>query len=162
MAYNTDGVVGLSLGTSAVDDGISLNKEVTGTDGSKWLRIIAGSAIAQYDTVHIASSGTANPITAALAKTAGRIGFAQVAHASGATGWVQICGSGFRLNVGASCLSGVPLYTTDTAGTLDDATVSASQYLVMGVQIVATNSGSASNVAGVAASYPIVRIPLNV
>jgi hypothetical protein len=66
-------------------------------------------------------------------------------------------GRNIQMAVLADCDSGVPLFTTDTAGYLDDATNTVSQYQVMGSLIIATNSGSASNVAGIAQSFPIIR-----
>lgn len=161
MVFSTDGKIGASLNTAAVDDGFALNTLTTGNDGSELVRVIAGSAIAQYDCVHILTSGTAAPITATLAKTAGRVGFAQTALGSGETGWVHLRSSNIRVKVLASCANLVPLYTTDTAGSLDDATASLSHYLIMGVQLTAANSATISAVTAVAHGS-IVRIPLNV
>lgn len=165
MAYNSTPLLGIDLSNAQENGGasatalIQVGVEVTGVADGVWRYIYAGSNIAQYDCVHIANSGTANPITAALAIEAGLIGFAQTALTSGYYGWVQRSGTNMRLNVLANCASGVPLYTSDTAGSLDDLTKSTSHYQVQGVLLVATNSGSASNVAAVAAAAPIIRRP---
>lgn len=161
MAFASTPLIGIDLNNALADTTAKqlVGMEVVGNDNGLWRYIYAGSNIAQYDCVHIATSGTALPITAALAITAGMIGFAQTALTSGYYGWVQRSGANMRLNVLANCNSSVPLYTTDTAGSLDDATGSASQFQVMGVLITATNSGSASNVPAVAAAPPIIRRP---
>lgn len=165
MAYQSTPLLGVDLGNAQANGGASstaiyqVGVEVVGIDNGVWRYVYAGSAIAAYDCVHIANSGTANPITPALAAEAGLIGFAQTALTSGYYGWVQRSGTNFRLNVLANCASGVPLYTSDTAGSLDDLTKSTSHYQVQGVLVIATNSGSASNVPAVAAAPPIIKRP---
>ena len=80
-----------------------------------------------------------------------RVGFAQTSIASGSYGWVQTGGVPV-VKLAASCLPNVPLYTTATAGTLDDAVVSGG--LVAG--IVATVSASGATAVTCVAGYPHV------
>ena len=135
-----------------------LGTVIKGNKGSVWVYVLAGAAITANTTVHINGSSVANMITAALAITAGQIGTVQNAISNSAYGWAALTGEGLTFSVGASCASSVPLYTTDTAGVLDDATASASHFQVQGVLITATNSGSASTVPGTF-NFPIIRRP---
>lgn len=127
------------------------------SSGNDWLFVRAGAAITAYDCVHVNASYDANPITDALAKIAGFIGFAQVAYtASNQYGWVMISGLP-TVRLAASCADDVPLYTTNTAGVLDDATASASACQIMG--IIANSSASGGGVTAVAcvASWPMSK-----
>lgn len=153
--FSTNPLIGTNLENA--NDNFPLLTEVQGPDG-RFLKVVAGSACSAGDFCAVLSSGTAYPAVATTVAQAARFGWPQVAIASGSTGWVQETGT-CNMNVLASCNSGVALYTSDTAGALDDATLSTSQYRVSGVMIVATNSGSASIVAGVSASYPTVVLP---
>jgi hypothetical protein len=123
--------------------------------GQEWMYVRAAAAITQYDCVHIDASYDASPITDTLAKQAGRIGFAQVAAAaSGEYGWVMISGKP-TVRLAAACADDVPLFTSATAGVLDDGTGSASQALILGVR--ANGSASAGGVTAVTcvATYPV-------
>ena len=61
------------------------------------------------------------------------------------------------INVLGSCAKYVSLYTSDTAGSLDDSTLSTSHNLVQGV-VLLTTIGTASASSGVAiANFPSVR-----
>jgi hypothetical protein len=68
------------------------------------------------------------------------VGFAQTSIDSARFGWIQLEGLG-NVNVLISCNPKVPLFTTSTAGSLDDATVSAGY--VLGI-FALTSAGSAS------------------
>jgi len=104
------------------------------------------------------SINAAAPITDTLAKSAGSVAFAtQVAFAADEYGWVQRTGPLDQLRVAASCAANTQLFTTATAGVLDDATASTSQLQVQGV--IAASAGTAGGVSlvtGVAA-YPVIR-----
>jgi hypothetical protein len=160
---NTNFGTGSRLGASFTTTGPTANARVgdvtDGNNGSRWMYVVAQSAITAGDTVKItASTFTAASITAALAVTAGFVGFAQVAFITSDFGWVMIMGKPV-LRLAASCADDVPLYTTDTAGVLDDATASLSHHQVMGVQ--ADNSASAGGITLVTAfaSWPVIRRP---
>ena len=66
----------------------------------------------------------------------------QVAFASGEYGWVAIAGK-FTGFVGASCVQDVKLYTTATAGLVDDTATT----LVSGVMLETTVSAANQNAA---------------
>lgn len=106
----------------------------------QWVQ--AAENIAQYDAVKIDNDGTAVRITTAISgaePTA--IGFAQVAITSGQRAWVFRgegggLNSGIQVNVLTLCAADAKLYTTATAGALDDTATD----LVQGVTLVTTNS----------------------
>lgn len=142
MATNNSAVLGVDLTDtpSTNDKGHTLGQRVGGTDNSEWLFVQAGSAITQYDTVGIDENFLAYPITKAMADDGWQVGFAQVAFAEDDYGWVATKGTNIRARGAAACAADVPLYTTSTAGVLDD--TSASQTKIDGVVFVATTSAT--------------------
>lgn len=125
-------------------------------NGNSWIFVKAGGTLAIGDTVWVDSDYLATAITPALAVTPGLVGFAQIAFATNDYGWVITNGKP-TITTLASCAKNVSLYTSDTAGALDDSTLSTSHNLVQGVVLVTTNGASTST--GVAyASFPSVRI----
>ena len=103
-------------------------------DGGVAVYVQAGSEIAQFEAVAIRVDQTVISLTtAAVAEGTGstkQVGFAQTSIASGNYGWVQTSGRP-KVKLAANCADQVILFTTATAGVLDDATVSAS--LIAGV-----------------------------
>ena len=75
------------------------------------------------------------------------IGVAQATLASAEYGWVQVLGV-TSVNVLSTCSSGVALYSSGTAGKLDDTTTS--QTKIAGVQIVASVTAATATTAIVA------------
>lgn len=121
-----------------------LGTEAWGQDDSRWTYIVAGSAIAQYMCIGMTKAFSGNPVTKAMVDAGRKPGVAQVAFAAGQYGWVATQGGNDLLKVKAKngCLPAVALYTTGTAGYLDD--TSASQTLVNGIVLTdtATSSGA--------------------
>lgn len=153
-------LIGIDFGSAGGrNDDFAPLTEVNADNGI-WTRCIAGTAITTGNALHVAASGTANPITAALAITAGRFAVAPIAVSTGSSFWAQRSGSIASLNVLGSCATGVPLYTSDTAGALDDATASASHYQVQSVQINSTVSGAtATSMPATVAGFLTIRRP---
>lgn len=148
MAYVTSGMVGVSLteltaGTTTDGAGakFALGTVVNGTDRTQWTYVQAGAAIGQYDWVAIDENFQAVKGTKALADAGHQVGFAQVAFADNDMGWVCTSGANITVNTLASCAADVQLYTSGTAGSLDD--TSASQTLIRGVVQVAAATASA-------------------
>lgn len=125
--------------------------------GGKWIFVKASTAFTLGDTVWIKPSGAGTPITFAAAAKPGRIGFAQVAFTVDYYGWVKTEGA-VTLRGGASCNANVPLYTSATAGVLDDATLSTSAFQIDGVVASQSASGAGETMTGFA-SYPMVKKP---
>lgn len=116
------------------------------SDGGEAIYIKASSSITAGDVLLVDGSGNAAKITTALtdAGTTTAHQYIAVAHvtlASGQHGWA--CTSGVPtagISVLASCVRGSPLYTTSTAGALDD--ISTSSHLITGIEITTTVVGA--------------------
>lgn len=136
---------GFTVGTRAQD-----------YNGKEYVFVQSASAIAAYDVVNIPHDGSfiAAGLTTTTAPTGQAIGVAPAALASGDYGWVQIYGNA-RISVLGSAAKGINLWTTSTAGALDDAT--ASNYQVQGLVILSTNpTASATNMEGFL-SFPTIN-----
>lgn len=159
MTKPINGIVGLDF-TSAGGrtDDFAPNTEIQ-CDNGIWMRVISGTAIATGNVLHVAASGTANPITAALAVTTGRFGVAQYAAATGSSMMIQRTGNFQFLSVLGLAASGALLYTTDTAGVLDDTTASASHFQVMGVKLITTVGSTATAAPAQSQGYLLIRQP---
>lgn len=161
--YATDGTAGVNFNNE--DDSNApahtVGTIVFGTDGSKWMYVQALSTIAQYDAVAILASGSAAnanmgavPLTTTNALTSVRVGFAQVAIASSKYGWVALEGNNLRVKTLIACQPAVPLFTTATAGSLDDAIVTAGH--VHGV--VLRSSATSASAPPCTAAHPHIGI----
>lgn len=124
---------------------------VRASNGSIYMFARCASDTSQYDTVIFSSYGASAsltptqqfvPITTTNAAATGynAIGFCQNSVASSYSTWVCMTGQP-RVNALIACNPKVPLYTTATAGKLDDTTVSAGY--VVGV-VLNTSATSAS------------------
>lgn len=151
MTVSTSGVIGVALGNTDTSPQFNVGTSVNLDDGGQAVYVQAASAVAQYDAVAVLGNNTVVPITTTNSANSKAVGFAQVSIASAAYGWVQIGGKP-RVKLAASCLPAVPLYTTATAGTLDDAAVSGG--LVAGIVAVTTASGATALTC--VAGYPHV------
>ena len=137
--------------TDGIGAGFTLNSRGHGFDGSEWIYVQASAALTQGMCVAITDAGQAAPATKALVDAGRRIAFAANAFADNDFGWVftrsgvntaSNATSPYRVRVLASCLPNKRLYTSGTAGSLDDA--SASQTIVNSVAIRATAGASAA------------------
>lgn len=133
-----------SITTPALDDTSSTPKIAKGTkvdlnDGGEAIYVQALSEISTFAAVAIFADQTAQMLTTTNSATTKRVGFAQTSIASGYYGWVQTSGV-VKVNLAANCDDNVPLYTTATAGVLDDAIVSTG--LILGVTSTVTISNA--------------------
>lgn len=157
MAVIVNGFAYPALGDTQSSPSVNVGTVVSLDDGGFAVYVRAASAISQYNAVLIPNTNIATNATTARSADTKRVGFAQVSIASGDYGWVQLGGK-VRVNVSASCLPGVALYTTTTEGRLDDATVSGA--LVAGVVTELTASATSAMTA-VAAFTMILPVPTN-
>lgn len=112
-------------------------------NGAEYVFVTASSIITANQAVGIEqSTNTAAPLTKAMADAGREIAAAPVAIASGSSGWVQTKGAA-SITLKNSCLPNVPLYTTASAGMLDD--TSDSQTRVYGIR--STDTATASGAA---------------
>lgn len=127
-----------------------------GTGDSEFVFVKAGATINLGDCCIITSTTQlANPITTTLALLGVQVGFAQVAIANGAYGWLQRNGTCANINAAASCVQNVQLAATATAGVLDDA-VTTGLKNINGVVITTTVTGAATTAGTL--NNPVVGI----
>lgn len=134
MVRHTTPIVIPSLSSNSATKDITLGTKVSLSDGGEAVYVQAASEIARYSAVAIGVDYTVvNLTTSTAADGTGiskAVGAAQTSIASGNYGWVQTSGRPI-INLASACADRVTLYTTGTAGVLDDATVSAA--LIAGV-----------------------------
>jgi hypothetical protein len=146
------------LGVSITDtptsnvSGHQLGTRVEHSDGQVYTYVTASAAITQYDFVGIDENFAAAPLTDAMAQDGWEIGVAQVAFASGDYGWVCTKGSNVTGFVKASCAADVALYTSATAGKLDDASTGVTK--IEGVVLVTANSSNTARAKEVLLTFP--------
>lgn len=114
-------------------------------------RAVSSQTIAQYHCVAIDENHKAQSITTTLAADGHTVGFCQVALTADSYGWVALRGSGIKALCGASCAADATLYTSGTAGVLDD--TSTNETRVNGVTNTAAIGDAASSV-DIIATYP--------
>jgi hypothetical protein len=112
--------------------------------GNTYIYVLASGSPAQYDALSISSAYVAQQLTSALAATGVPIGVAMATLSSGSYGWACVKGT-VSVNVLQTCSSSTALYTSGTAGKLDDTTTS--QVKVAGVVILANNATTATAAA---------------
>lgn len=137
MPYATN-CAGVNLTATYVSAGVapfSLGKTIQLSDGGKAMFVCSSiSAVSTYAAVVIAENYKVNMAATGNVRSGGaQIAFAQTSIGTGYCGWVQYGGRP-KVNLAANCAPFVPLFTTTTPGTLDDATISAaSGGVVLGV-----------------------------
>lgn len=119
---------------SAGEAPFALGTEVELNDGGRAILVeSSASALSTYAACVISETNIATMLTTGIARSAGnKVAFAQTSIGTGRVGWVQRGGKP-KVNLAANCDDFVNLYTTGTPGVLDDATVSGSGGMVMGV-----------------------------
>lgn len=151
MAISTSNLIGVSLGYTDTSPSFNVGTTVNLDDGGQAVYVQAASTVATYSAVSVRVDNSVVPLTTTNAAESKAVGFAQVSIASAYYGWVQLGGKPV-VNLAASCLPAVPLFTTATAGVLDDATVTGG--LVEGIVAVTTASGATALTC--VAGYPHV------
>lgn len=153
MAYSVDGTIGVNLAERTTELNAVLGQTTRATDGSIWTYVQANGAVTAYDCVCIDENFQAAACTKALVDAGHGIGFAQAAFADNEYGWVATHAPGnASVRVAASCAADVQLYTTATAGVLDD--TSASQTIIRGVVLVAAGTSGGVSARECIAVYP--------
>lgn len=110
-----------TLSTVSVHKQFPLLTEYSGTNGAKYLYVRSvGAAIPVANAVGVNPDGEAASLTQALANAGNIVGAAIVAIPNGSYGWVQTQGA-VEIQTGTGVNDGVQLFTTGTAGRLDDA-----------------------------------------
>lgn len=151
----TNGIIGARLTDTSDTARFKVGTQATATDGSQWVYVKATTALTIYDCCVIDEDFNAAPITKALLDTGLRVGFAQVAFTINYYGWVALSGSNILCRLAGLCAPDVALYTSATAGVLDDS--STSQTKVKGVVAITTAATATTNIE-VMASWPLADI----
>lgn len=142
MAFVVSGQIGVNLDLVTSVPQHPLGAMVSTNDGGIYQYVQAASTVSQYAVVAIFANQTVRMIETSIVNAAGElqsrvVGFAQSSMASAYYGWVARTGK-VIFNVADDCAAGAILFTTTTAGVVDDATVSGA--LVLGLQLTTTSS----------------------
>lgn len=156
MGFASDGKIGVdvtAVDSSAFSGGsggprFALGETVKGTDGQEYVYVQAAATISSTTDEPYALAIDENYQAALLTKALVQAGHAvawapEKAIANNEFFWAIKRGSNFNIKVGVSCAADIALYTTATAGVLDD-TSGGSHVIVNGVVIVTAASTSAS------------------
>lgn len=136
---------------------IAVGTRVAGTDGSEWIRVIAGGSITANDVVIITtnSSWTAQSMTNTLASS--KLG--QIVGVAGATAtvgqflWMQTAGYASAVNAATGMTGFTDTRSTSTAGRIDDTITGGTTVAIAGIVLLAT---AASNTAAAMLNNPAV------
>jgi hypothetical protein len=158
-AANVNSTDANTLNGVSVPPAFALGTTVPLNDGGHAIYVKALSELSAFACCAVYADGTAQMITTTLAATSKRVAWAQVSVPSGHCAWLQV-GGNFRGNLAANCDDNVPLYTTATAGVLDDATVSGG--LVGGViSTVTISNATAVTLLGAYAPFVVSGNPVS-
>lgn len=145
MGHATGSILGVTVGSTHTEAKFALMTTSPYTDGGTVMYVQASGAIDQYDFVSIDENGQATALANAGGAAGHMLGCAQVAFADNDYGWVFIEGANFNGNGLASCAADTEsLWTTGTAGHIDDAT-SAGAVRLNGVVFVTAVAAAATN-----------------
>jgi hypothetical protein len=130
----------------------AVGEHVLGSNGTEWVFVKAGAAIAQYAAVQIDAAFNVVPLTTALAAALWDVGFAQVAIASGDYGWVCIRGENISILTKGAVTKQAALYTSTSAGILVNNTTSGTK--ITGVMISTSYASTSTLGRSAVASWP--------
>ena len=147
MAFSTTPIVTPQMNSTSSSALMPTGTKVTLSDGNTAQYVRATSAISQYAAVAVYANGSAQSMNTTLAASVKTIGFAQTSIASAYYGWVHLGGGPVNVALAANCAASVPLYTTATAGVLDDATVTGGLALGLVATSAVVTAGAATCIA---------------
>lgn len=157
MAKITSPLAGANTDVSTTDARFAVGTVVDAENGSKFMYVQASTTIGQFDVVGVDEDYKANPLSSTMAAAGYTIGAAQIAVPISEYFWLALQGRGnVNIKVASSCAADVALYTTTTAGVLDDS-ATATQTLVEGVVIVTTQSSTTGLASGTEAIMTFPR-----
>jgi hypothetical protein len=160
--YASDTALGVNLserttGTSTAFVGAKFTpgQVIDGSNGSKWMYVQASAAIGANDYICVDEAFSASAGTKANVDAGYSIAFAAgTAFAQYDMGWVcvQARNSGVAVNVAAGTAADVALYTSGTAGQLDDN--STSQTKIEGIVAVSAADATTKTAVGCIITFP--------
>jgi hypothetical protein len=153
IGFNVSNVLS-SANRIATGTGFKLGQRVQTQDGKEFVYAKNASSNAIYSVVNVdASSFTLTGLTTATSGASEIVGVLPVAIATDEYGWVQIYGR-TKVKVLGLAAKSIALWSTTTAGSLDDAT--ASTYMVQGINLLSTNPSSTATALSAFICYPAV------
>jgi len=141
--------LGVDFSATPTTQGFTLGARAWSPD-AEYVYVQANGAITLGDWVAIDEDFQAAAGTKALADVGHTVAFAQVAFADNDFGWVAVRGRNINCRLASVCAADVALFTTATAGVLDD--ISTSQTKIAGVRSVVTITNS--HASEIIANYP--------
>jgi hypothetical protein len=158
MAKITNGPAGVIFNDTTASPAVALGTIGYTDDGGEVVYCVSSGAISQYALCGINEDFDVYMMTTALSVQSDRLGFPQIAFGAGEYGWVYTRGSNIKVRTKASAAADAQLWTTASAGVVDDATA-ASALKLDGVVLVAAAGTAANGAAGieVKASWPHIR-----
>lgn len=153
--YPTEGAIGVNFNAVDSTQVWGLGEIKRGNDGTEWIYVKCNSVtITKHDVCVINENFVAEPITTTNGAAGHQVAVANgVAAVPGNYLWLNRGGSGTYVKVRAAtlCVPDALLYTTATAGVLDDA--STGNVAVEGIVITST-VGSVTAATGAIISFP--------
>lgn len=158
MAKVSANVIGVALDTVHDDPLFELGTIVPLSDGGEAVYCKASGDVSQYAVCGINEDFDVYMMTRALGVQSDRIGLPQIAIESSQYGWVHTRGSNIKVRTKASAAADAQLWTTASAGVVDDAT-STGANKIDGMVLVAAAGTAATGAAGieVKAAWPHIR-----
>lgn len=158
MAQAIGGIVGVALANTHTTPMHKLGTICQTDDGGEAVYCIASGAVSQYALCGINEDFDVYMMTTALAAQSDRLGFPQVGIAAASYAWVYLRGSNIKVRTKASAVADAQLWTTASAGVVDDATAAGALKLD-GLVLVAAASTAANGAAGIEckAAWPAIR-----
>jgi hypothetical protein len=147
MGYAISPILGVDLAGTTSTAKFALGTRAETSDGGVAVYVRAASEISTFAAVGFVAPNSVQMLTTTLAATVKKIGFAQTSIASAYYGWVHEDGN-VKVNLAANCDDAVPLFTTATAGVLDDATVSAAFINGLLSTVTISNATAVTCIAG--------------
>lgn len=147
IGANISGVYAAWSSTSANPDSgqyFGLGDRYEDSNGNRYVFVSASTSVTSYQVVAITSAFYGQPATSALASAAAFVGVAQNNISAGSWGWVQTRGN-MTVNALSTCSTAVALYTSGTAGSVDD--TSTSQVKIAPIVINANITAAAATTA---------------
>jgi len=156
--YAVTPVLGLNLNEWDDTQRVPLGTKVALTNGGDAVYCVSSGALSQYGLAGINEDFDVYMMTTALAAQSDKLGFPQIAASGGRYLWVPTGGSDIKVRTKASAAADTQLWTTASAGVVDDAT-SANALKLDGIVLVATAGSAGNGAAGIEikASWPAIR-----
>lgn len=153
IGANPNGVYSAVTSTSSNPDAgqcWGLGDRYVDASGNGYVFVSASTSITSYQAVAIATNYYAVAATSAAATAQSLAGVAGVnGISSGSWGWVQTRGNFSGVNVLSTCSASSYLYTTATAGSLDDTSTSQVKVAGLTINANATTPAAAAAFSGV-------------